>query len=676
MDARRLRIEELFARALEVEPAARAALLAEACGGDDELRREVESLVAHAPAGPRAFASVVRATAATLGAELRRPDLGARVGPYRLVSLLGEGGMGAVYVAERADDAFHKRVAIKVLRHGLASPEAIARFRDERQILARLEHPAIVRMLDGGAAEHGAPYLVMELVQGTPLAAYAASRRLRERIALMIAVCEAVHHAHQHLVVHRDLKPANILVDDGGRPKLLDFGIAKLLDPGEALAREARTVTGMALLTVEYASPEQARGDTVTVATDVYALGAVLYELLVGHPPQRAEADLVATLRRICDVDPPRPSQAAPPAARRALVGELDNIVMKALQKSPAARYPSVAALADDLRSFLDGRPISARDATWSYRAGKFVRRHRGALALATTIGIALAAAAVVALVAAGRARRQTRVAERRTRALLVEQGRQEVAAGRDSRALPYLAEVLAEGEDTPAIRLLVAEARRTVDRQVGATVVAPHGLDDVAWSSDGATLVLGGERGYLRLFDPDLHELRRLDRGASRSYGFARSPDGRALVASRWPSDPRAGGDDPGELRLLYADGRERSFPFACPHPAISDEHVACRRDEDGSFVVHDLDRGAEILARTVTGGVLIALAPDDRAVFVDRADGTIERWVLATGARELELRGHRGVIKKMIAAADGRLITCASDGTARVWDGERGRL
>ena len=411
--ARWKRIEDLFVQADTLPQAERAAFLETACT-DLELRREVASLLANAADAPAVLHAAVGARVEQLVGERAAAFLGKRHGPYRLIELLGEGGMGAVYLAERDDAQYKRRVAIKILHHGLGSPQAIARFRDERQILAALDHPGIVRMLDGGATEDGQPYLVMEHIDGVPLTRYVRERDAssRECVELVRRVCAAVQYAHQKLVVHRDLKPSNILVGADGMPKLLDFGIAKLIDPeGD---REARTQTGAAMLTPEYASPEQARGEAVSVATDVYSLGAVLYELLAGRPPHPRTDNALEMLRVICEVDPPRPSTVASESRRRELAGDLDNIVMKALHKEPARRYASIEQLDDDLGRYLDRLPVHARVPTFGYRAGKFVRRNRGVLAVAVIVAGALAAATVISIGQARRAEHQAARAEHR----------------------------------------------------------------------------------------------------------------------------------------------------------------------------------------------------------------------------------------------------------------------
>ncbi len=329
-----------------------------------------------------------------------------RIGPYRLVRELGQGGMGAVYLAVRDDDVFSKRVALKILKRGMDTEAIVRRFRTERQILAGLDHPNIARLLDGGATADGLPYLVMEFVDGMPLAEHAEKRALdtTARLELFVLLCSAVQYAHQNLVIHRDIKPGNVLVTHDGVPKLLDFGIAKLLNAelsGQTL--EAATAQGLLMMTPEYASPEQVRGEQVTTATDVYSLGVLLYELLTGRQPYRITSRAVPEIVRIvCESEPPRPSAAVaasssdstrigdPQRLRRRLEGDLDNIVMKAISKDPQRRYVSVDQFAEDVRRHLTGLPVLARLDTVRYRASKFVRRHRGGVAAAAAVFLAL----------------------------------------------------------------------------------------------------------------------------------------------------------------------------------------------------------------------------------------------------------------------------------------------
>jgi serine/threonine protein kinase len=346
---------------------------------------------------------------APLGAETR-------IGPYRLVRELGQGGMGTVYLATR-EDVFHKRVALKILKRGMDTESIVRRFRTERQILAGLDHPNIARLLDGGATADGLPYLVMEFIDGKPLAEHADRNDLatNERLRLFVELCAAVHYAHQNLVIHRDIKPANVLVTADGVPKLLDFGIAKLLNAelsGHTLT--AATAQGHLMMTPEYASPEQVRGESVTTATDVYSLGILLYELLTGRQPYRITSRAMPEIvRAVCESDPVRPSLAIasvseaaasttswagvlrapdPERLRRRLQGDLDNIVMKAISKDPQRRYVSVDQFAEDVRRHLAGLPVLARADTVRYRTAKFLRRHRAAVAAAAAVFVALIA--------------------------------------------------------------------------------------------------------------------------------------------------------------------------------------------------------------------------------------------------------------------------------------------
>lgn len=431
-ETRWCQVEEVFHQVLAVRGEERGRLLDEACAGDTDLYCEVSSLLAMPDAGPSIWQAVA-AEADSLVNDVRTAAVGRRLGPYRLQALLGEGGMGAVYLAERDDAQFDKRVAIKILPHVLSSPQAIARFRDERQILATLEHGNIVRLLDGGSTDDGLPYLVMEHVEGSSITAFASKRTLsvRARVLLVRDVCAALQYAHQNLVIHRDVKPNNILVDETGTPKLVDFGIAKLLVSTSSSEREARTRTGCALFTPEYASPEQARGEVVSTATDVYSVGAVLYELVAERPPHEMAGDILENVRTICDVAPVRPSLAAPLERRREVSGDLDNIILKSLHKDHSQRYRTIEQFSDDLERFLSGQPVKARIATLSYRARKFVGRNKAAVLATMLVVIALTASTVISYRQAVRADAQARRAEDAAASALVEKKRAEAETAR-----------------------------------------------------------------------------------------------------------------------------------------------------------------------------------------------------------------------------------------------------
>jgi serine/threonine protein kinase len=415
-------IDGLFAEALEKAPEARAPFLAAACEGDDELRRSVEGLLA----ADESSATFLERPAGELLGLVPEPvpalDPEVRLGPYRLLRRLGDGGMGTVYLARREDETYERDVAVKLIRSGLQSPDSLHRFFAERQILARLEHPNIARLYDGGSTEDGRPYLVMELVEGVPVDEYCDRHGLTvdQRLDLFRRICAAVEYAHQNLLVHRDLKPANILVTAGGEPKLLDFGIAKRLEPGAATLPDA-TQTGMRMMTPNYASPEQVRGAAVATTSDVYSLGVLLYELLAGRSPYRLLSGLPHEIEHaICEREPERPSmalfRAGPPPAeevaaergtrpqvlRRRLQGDLDNIVLMALRKEPQRRYGSAAQLSRDLENHLQSLPVVARPDTLAYRSRKFLRRHRAGAAAAVVVAL-LVAGFIVSLIVQGR---------------------------------------------------------------------------------------------------------------------------------------------------------------------------------------------------------------------------------------------------------------------------------
>jgi serine/threonine-protein kinase len=445
MDPDRLaEIDAVFEQALALETAERGAFLDRRCTADPALRREVEALLSHSGREVDGLLGPVRAFAdsGAIDAEAALAP-GSEVGAYRVVGLLGRGGMGLVALGERRDGVFEQRVAIKMLPHAMSSPEAVRRFELERRILARLQHPNIAHLLDGGVDARGLPYLVMELVDGEAIDRYCDRHRLgvETRLRMVVDAAHAVHAAHKSLVIHRDIKPSNLLVDPHGRVKLLDFGIAKLIDP---LAADSElTKTAAFLLTPTYASPEQVRGASITTASDVYQLGLLLYELLAGSRPQETTARSLAELVRVvCEREPLAPSRAvlerAAPgesaeerAARRSTTperlarrcrGDLDAIVARCLEKDPERRYPSAEELAADLERHLDGRPVRARRATAGYRARKFLRRHvAAASAAALALGLTVTYAVGVTLQARAIARQRARAESEAAKATAVE---------------------------------------------------------------------------------------------------------------------------------------------------------------------------------------------------------------------------------------------------------------
>lgn len=517
-------VRQLFDNALERPRGERDAYLASACAGDAALRQEVETLLASYDDSTKFLAEPVARLEQTLiskavldsgsslfsdtmvyrGEDAADYEPGYRLGQFRLERRIGKGGMGAVYEATRCDEEYEQRVAVKLVRRGMDSHEILRRFRLERQMLAGLNHPNIARLIDGGSTPDGLPYLVMEYVEGTPIDKYCEQNRvsITDRLKLFRELCSAVHYSHQNLIVHRDIKPGNILVTAERRVKLLDFGIAKVLRT-DSSADAAQTRIELRPMTLEYASPEQVRGEPITTATDVYSLGVLLYRLLTGKSPYQVEFRTFANVQHaIVEVEPKKPSavvlsdekmaipqstmkiEAAHPAAmkeetramsrkrlQRKLAGDLDTIVLKALRKEPERRYASVDQFSEDLRRYLDGLPVVARGDTFGYRVGKFVTRHALASVLTLLLTLLLTGGAVWSLLTARRAVARAELAERR-----FADARQTILAG--STGAAYLDRLAAEPSlDTATKRDLAGaflrvaagqpapQARQSIDR-------------------------------------------------------------------------------------------------------------------------------------------------------------------------------------------------------------------
>jgi serine/threonine-protein kinase len=430
------RLADVVASALELQAAERAAFLAAACGGNEELRRASEFLLAAHDSGDAFMQRPAPELVATeLAADVLLDEAApaSHIGPYKIIERIAQGGMGAVWLAARDDAEFAQRVALKVIRRGMDHASIIRRFRHERQILARLEHPYIARLLDGGTTAEGLPWFALEYIAGERLTE-AQRLPLRARLPLFLKVCEAVQYAHRHLVIHRDLKPSNILVTADGAPKLLDFGIAKLLHPDRPEDTLELTLAGTQPLTLAYAAPEQVRDGDITTATDIYALGVILYELLTGRRPYRLATLAPREIERVvCEVESPKlslavasasaersgpPPPEAPERLARLLRGDLDNIVLTALRKEPERRYASVEQLSEDLRRHLAGRVVGATPDTWRYRAGKFVRRNKTLALVSALFIVALLSVAAAALWQARVAgRNAARAEQQRTKA-------------------------------------------------------------------------------------------------------------------------------------------------------------------------------------------------------------------------------------------------------------------
>lgn len=447
-----LQVKELFHAALELAPHEREAFLKGSSGGNDEIRHEVFTLLsAHETADDFLQKPALVDVGLIANEEQTNSSVavtGQRIGSYRIISELGRGGMGSVYLAARADESFDKQVALKLIKRGMDSDAIIKRFVTERQILANLDHPNIARLIDGGPTEDGLPYFVLEYVDGTTITRYCDQHKLNtiERVKLFRQVCAAVQFAHQNLIVHRDLKPSNIIVTEDGTPKLLDFGIAKLFSADWSPSIETTATIGR-VLTPEYASPEELRGLPVTTSSDVYSLGVVLYELLSGHRPFTFESRSPEEVARMITAsEPVKPSVVITrievgrqtdqtddtedvsltaeaissnrdgnvEKLRRRLAGDLDNILLKALRKEPERRYASVQEFSEDLRRHLEGLPVLARPDTLSYRTSKFVTRHKAGVAAAVIVLLTLVSATVITGWQTRVARRERDKSERR----------------------------------------------------------------------------------------------------------------------------------------------------------------------------------------------------------------------------------------------------------------------
>ncbi|MGB8062172.1 MAG: protein kinase, partial [Candidatus Sulfotelmatobacter sp.] len=499
-------VKELFALALERDPEERSGFLREACAGDDSLRTEIESLLSSFD-GAASF--LEDCPAADVVSAQSRAIAGKRIGAYRIIREIGQGGMAVVYLGERDDQNYRKQVAIKMVKPGIDSEQVLRRFRNERQTLAALDHSNIVKLLDGGSSENGSPYLVMEYVEGLPIDQYCDLNKLSidDRLRLFREVCSAVQYAHEKLVIHRDLKPGNILIAKGGVPRLLDFGIAKLLNP-ECFQTPLVTRTDWRPMTPEYASPEQLRGAAVTKTTDIYSLGVLLYELLTGHRPYQVRHDSALEIeRRRYSEEPAKPSVAVsridekashdgstrtvitpqlvaearairPEELSRCLRGDLDTIVMKAIRTEPEHRYASAEEFAKDIERHLSGLPIKARKPTLLYRGGKFVHRHRESL---TTAILILAVTAGLGIWAARRLWKQKNAAEPPASALHVRIRPSVAILGfKNLSSRPDTAWISTALSEMLTAELAAGEQLRTVPDETVARTKIDLGLSDV----------------------------------------------------------------------------------------------------------------------------------------------------------------------------------------------------
>ena len=458
-------IESVLHAALEVEDSERDGFLSKTCDGDPDLLEEVRSLLESLDQAGSFLEGSATEQLPDWPAELAdSPETGRRVGPYRLLEEIGQGGMSTVYLAVRDDREYQQRVAVKLIKRGLDTDSVLRRFRNERQILASLDHPNIANLYDGGTAGDGRPYFVMELIEGTCIDDFCDRRRLSvvERIELMRQVCSAVYYAHKNLVVHRDIKPGNILVTDDGVPKLLDFGIAKLLDPESFPQTVEKTRTTLRPMTPKYASPEQLAGQRITTASDVYSLGMLLAKLLTGRlPGERASGSADRSPR----------TENGPAGGR--LSGDLEKIVAMALREEPERRYDSVEQLSEDLGRYLEGRPVRAQRDTFGYRAGKFLRRQKIAVALTAAFLL------LVAGFLADRVRQAQETARQRDRAEL-ERDRAEQVSTLLFDLFASFDPVEARGDTVTARELLQRGAQRVEGELADQPLVQASAFDTI----------------------------------------------------------------------------------------------------------------------------------------------------------------------------------------------------
>jgi len=599
------RLEAVLNGAMEREGAARASYLHEVCGDDDELRREAESLLSFHEDAEVVISGVIQGAAEQFEAD-DAPALtaGERLGVYRIVREIGRGGMGTVYLAERDDEEFKRQVAIKLVTQGMNTAELLSRFRRERQILARLDHPFIARLLDGGSTNEGRPFLVMEYVQGKPITTYCDDHRLgtRQRIELFVKVCSAVHSAHQKLVVHRDLKPGNILVDAEGSPKLLDFGIAKLLGPDDDVEVTAAT-GGMPMLTPQYASPEQVRSEAISTSADLYVLGVILYELVAGVRPYRVHSLAPSEiLRAVCEEEPQRPSTASRKTAQGEFrpepllkADELDNIVLMAMQKEPERRYGSVAEFAADLQRYLDGLPVKARENTVAYRARKFIRRNRTGVTAAVLLVATLAAGVAVSALEARRAQKRFQEVRRIAHAVLydIHDAIRDLPGSLKARelvvqtALQYLDGLAREAMGDLDLQLELAEAyKRVGDVQGGAYRSSLGHSAEAAVSYEKAKRIAD----ELASRHPDSDRANLIRMAARESLGDLRASQGDIagslqLYGEGEEIGEAVAGRDPGDLSNLRALG----YLYA----------ASAREDQDNSRAIASARKSVAVFER-----------------------------------------------------------------------------
>jgi WD40 repeat protein/serine/threonine protein kinase len=651
-------VEAVLQAALDHGENERAVYLDEVCAADPSLRREVESLLAMEDAAAHLMnGPVLDLAAAISGGEPVESMVGRRIGVYEVIEEIGHGGMGEVYLARRADDEYRKRVAIKLIKRGIDTGVALQRFRRERQILAGLDHPNVAGLLDGGTSEEGAPYIVMEYIDGSPITEYCAQHRLdlRARLRLFLRLADAVNYAHQHLVIHRDIKPTNVLVTHDGIPKLLDFGVAKLEDSDSV---GARTQTMVRALTPEYASPEQVRGEAISTASDVYSLGVLLYELLAGRRPYRLTGRQPYEVDRvICEQEPDAPD----------ISGDLDKILMMALRKDPRRRYASVEQFAEDIRRFLEDRPVIARRDTLGYRSVKFVRRNRLPVIAAALIAISLLVGIVAAIGQAHRAQRQEAENHRLLYAAQMSLAYQAWDASNIERVLALLeAQRPKPGQED--LRGFDWRYLWRISHGERFTLQHDSPVNAVAFSPDGRTLFSAARNGSVRGWSVGSGQELFLHPIDQKAAPWKLSPDGRMVVLA---GDSKA---------ILWDVPRNQHVADLAADSLL----MSAALSYDGEFLAlgmtdHSVELWDVVARRRVStlkghnfGVSSVAFSPDGKWLASGSYDGdcVVILWELSTGRKHV-FAGHTNTVNSMKFSPDSRILASVSrDSTVRLWD------
>ncbi len=680
------RISRLLDESLELAPQQRHTWLSELEGRDPEAALLLRRLFAAQETGEAArFVNKLGEIAALApGICAEAPLIDRCFGPYRILSLLGHGGMGSVWLAERVDGLFTRRVALKLV-HPILGPMLNERFSREREILASLSHAHIARLFDAGIAEDGQPYLALEYVEGAPLTRHCDEHRLgvAARLQLFRQVLSAVQYAHAHLVIHRDLKPSNILVTAQGEAQLLDFGIAKLLTDGSSAHETELTQLGGRALTPDYAAPEQIVGGAITTQADVYSLGVIFYELLTGARPYRLKRDSRGALEdAILQAEPVVPSRAElsePAAAARdttarklakALAGDLDTIALKALKKVPAERYATVNALDEDIARFLRGELVLAQPDNLAYRARKFVGRHRLAFAAATALITTLAGGMAMTGHEARLAAAQRDQALLAQRQLLTQAAAARLNLGDSSGAMGIMRAVLAQPQGATPEALNVFQGARAADTAVLALIGHTARVNYASFSPDGTRVVTASQDHSVRIWDARTGlELQQLTGHTEPVVSAEFSPDSRRVVTGSVDGTARLWDAYSGrELRQFRAQGDHVNTATFSP-----DGHLVLVSSDDKLAYLWDVERGA--LIRTFVGHsdrvASAEFSPDGRLVATAGDDNTARIWDAASGRPLRVLRGHSNHVWFAAFSPDGRrLVTASYDKTARVWD------